>query len=296
MQTAHRFLGRVASLGLALLVAAGLAFPQSRQQMMQMQRDIAMLQVDIRELKSQHGERMAALEALMKQNLDTTTRLNQAIAVIERSVTQQGESVVKPVTSISTRVDSLATQFGALRDVVEALNTRLGRMQQQMEDIQNHLTTMPPPALDSGGGDNAGISSAETLYNSALTDFHRGNYDLAKAQFNDYLRFYPQSGRAAEAQYYLGDVAYQQQDYEDAIRNYDMVLERYPEGAKSPDAQYKKGLSLIVLNKLSEAAAEFRSVVEKYPNSNVAPNAQAKLEELQGAAEQKPSPTRRSAR
>jgi tol-pal system protein YbgF len=279
------------------LLSASVAFPQSKQQVMQMQRDLALLQVEVRELKSQQGERMAVLEELIKQNLETTGKLNQAIAVIERSVTQQAESVVKPVTSISSRVDALSGQVGGLRDAVEALNTRLSRMQQQLEDVQNHLTTLPPPSGETGGaGGNASVSSAQTLYNSALSDFHRGNYDLAQQQFQEYLQLYPQGGQAAEAQYYAGDIAYQQKNFDSAIKNYDMVLERYPEGSKSPDAQYKKGLALMMLNKLPEAAAEFRSVLEKYPNSNVAPNAQAKLEGLQGADSGKPSPTRRSAR
>jgi tol-pal system protein YbgF len=281
---------------MALPLAAGLSFAQNRQQV-EMQRDIAILQVEVRELKSQQGERFAVLEELIKQGLETTSRLNQAIAVIERSVSQQGDSVIKPVTSMSTKMDTMTSQVSALRDVVEALNTRMGRMQQQMEDIQNHLTTIPPPSTE--GGPAAGTTStgsAETLYNSALTDFHRGNYDLAQAQFGEYLRLYPQSGRAAEAQYYVGDIFYQKRDYPAAISNYDMVLERYPEGTKSPDAQYKKGLALLMLNKLPEAAAEFRSVVEKYPSSNIAPNAKAQLDELQSADQSKPSPTRRSSR
>ena len=101
-------------LALALPLTAGLSFSQNRQQV-EMQRDLAILQVEVRELKSQQGERFAVLEELIKQGLQSTSRLNQAIAVIERSVSQQGESVVKPVTSISTRMDTLSSQVSALR-------------------------------------------------------------------------------------------------------------------------------------------------------------------------------------
>jgi tol-pal system protein YbgF len=295
LRIAQRFFKQSVLFAMALPLAAGLSFAQNRQQV-EMQRDLAILQVEVRELKSQQGERFAVLEELLKQGLETTRKLNQAIAVIERSVSQQSDSVIKPVTSMSTRMDTMTSQLSALRDVVEALNTRMGRMQQQMEDIQNHLTTIPPPSIEGGAAATTSVGSAETLYNSALTDFHRGNYDLAQAQFSEYLRLYPQSGRAAEAQYYVGDISYQKRDYPAAISNYDLVLERYPEGTKSPDAQYKKGLALLMLNKLPEAAAEFRSVVEKYPSSNIAPNAKAQLDELQSADQSKPSPTRRSAR
>ena len=282
MRIAQCFFKQSLVLAMALPLTVSLSVAQNKQQVVQMQRDIAFLQVEVRELKSQQDKRFAVLEELIKQGLETTNKLNRSTALIERSILHQEESIAKPVTSISIRMDSLTSQVSGLRDVLEALNTRMSRMQQQVEDIQNHLATIPPPA--------------NALYNSALTDFHRGNYDLAQAQFNEYSRLYPQSSRAAEVQYYVGDISYQKRDYAAAISNYDMVLERYPDGTKSPDAQYKKGLALLMLNKLPAAAAEFRSIIDRYPNSNIAPNAQAQLNELQDADQSKPSPTRRSSR
>ena len=295
MRIAQCFFKQSLVLAMALPLTVSLSVAQNKQQVVQMQRDIAILQVEVRELKSQQDERFAVLEELIKQGLETTNKLNRSAALIERSILHQEESIAKPVTSINIRMDSLTSQVSGLRDVLEALNTRMSRMQQQVEDLQNHLATIPPPANDDSIG-NTGVSSAKTLYNSALTDFHRGNYDLAQAQFNEYSRLYPQSSRAAEAQYYVGDISYQKRDYAAAISNYDMVLERYPDGTKSPDAQYKKGLALLMLNKLPAAAAEFRSIIDRYPNSNIAPNAQAQLNELQDADQSKPSPTRRSSR
>jgi tol-pal system protein YbgF len=297
-----RFFQPAVVAALLVVASATLAYGQKKE-IIQMQRDLAILQVEVRDLKTQQGERIAVLEELIKQNLEASNKLNQALGVLERGLAKQGDSVVKPVTSISTQVDSLASQIGALRNAVEALNSRMGKVQQQVQDIQNHLTTLPPPSFGTGSETNAagtgpaaGVGSAEGLYNAALADYHRGSFETSKMQFDDYLKYYGTTLRAPEAQYYLGDIAYQQRDYASAIRNYDMVLERFPEGSKSPDALYKKGLALMMLNKLPEAAAEFRSVVEKYPNSNIAPNAEAQLAELQGGtAGQKPSPLGRTA-
>ena len=129
---------------------------------------------------------------------------------------------------------------------------------------------------------------------AALGDFHRGNYELSKVQFSDYLRDYSRTLRAVEAQYYLGAIAYSEEDYLEAVRNFDLVMERYQVATITPDAQYKKALSLMKLNRLDEAGSELRSLVERFPNSTVAPNAEAQLEELQSFTD-KPSPTRRSA-
>lgn len=284
-----------ASLVLLTLIASSPAFPASKE-MMSLQRDLSIMLMEVRQLKTQYGERMAVVEELTKQNLEATNKINQAMAVLERQMAKQSEGLVQPVTSMSTRVETMSGQFGALREAVEALNTRMSRIEQQVDDIKNHLTTLPPPSFDGGQPVEQGpdLSSAGTLFDAALGDFHRGNYELSKIQFDDYLRDYAGSLRAVEAQYYLGAIAYSGDDFIEAIRNFDLVLERYQVATITPDAQYKKALSLMKLNRLDEASAELRSLIQRFPNSTVAPNAEAQLEELRSFAG-KPSPTRRSA-
>ena len=288
-----------AALGLVWAVPA---FPVAKE-ILQLQRDMAQLHIELGQLKRQYFERMAVLEELMKQSLEETKRMTQRMAVIDRSIAQQGESMVKPVTSMSARVDTMAGEFDGLTAQMEALISRLSKVQREVADIKNHLTTLPPPGTGFDEGTLSpstnsappspmpNVAASETLFNAALMDFNRGNYELARQEFQDYLRDHGQSVRAVEAQYHLGALAYQQENFEEAIHNFDLVLERYPEGTITPDAQYKKGMSLMKLNRLDEAAGEFRTVVQRFPHSNIAPNADAQLKELQTYIE-KPSPTR----
>jgi TolA-binding protein len=295
LSASQRLIRSVVYLGLAALMGTGSLSAASRE-MLTLQRELSMVLIEVRQLKSQHGERMAVLEELTKQNLEVSNRMNQAMAVLERQVAKQSEALEQPVNSMSTRVENMSNDFRDLRTAVEAINTRVARVQQEIEDIKTHLTTLPPPSFEGEGAAPAGngLSSAGTLFDAALGDFHRGNYELSKVQFGNYLRDYSRSLRAVEAQYYLGVIAYSEQDYPEAIRNFDLVMERYQVATITPDAQYKKALSLMKLNRLDEADSELRSLVEQFPNSTVAPNAAAQLEELQGVSE-KPSPTRRSA-
>ena len=181
-------------------------------------------------------------------------------------------------------MNSLSGQFGAFRDAMEEMNSRMGKVQQQVEDIKNQVSTLPPPSMQGMEGEGLRGTSAETLFNSALTDYHRGTYESAEPQFQDYLKLYASTVRAAEAQYYLGAMAYQQENFENSVSHFDRVLERYPIGLISADAQFKKGLALLKLAKTAEAAKEFESVVEKFPNSNVAPAAEGQLLQLKGGS------------
>ena len=282
---------------LFLAVAPALA---QKKEIIQLQRDVAILQEVVRQVERQTGERFAVLENLLNQNLEASNKLNAAIALIERTQSQQTKEVVAPVASTNTKVDALQSQMSALRDAVEEVSARLMKVQQQVEDVKNQVTTMPPPSMgiDDGQGASAapGVTSAETIFNSAFSDYTRGNYQLARQQFQDYLKFYGNTVRAAEAQYYLGAVAYEDGDYTESVKHFDLVLERYPLGVVSADAQYKKGMSLLKLNRPEDAVREFQSVLERFPNSSVAANARGQLDQLQGGSSLKPSPTRRSSR
>ena len=213
---------RYVPLILLLAVSTGASFAQKKE-IIQLQRDMAILQEQVRQADrhvSQLGERMAVFENLLKQNLDTSNKLHQAVAVIERSISKQADAVVGPVTSISTQVDSLSGQFGALRDAVEEMNSRMGKVQQQVEDIKNTVSTLPPPSMEGMEGEGMSGTSAETLFNSALTDYHRGTYESAEPQFQDYLQLYASTVRAAEAQFYLGAIAYQLENFEDSVGHF----------------------------------------------------------------------------
>jgi tol-pal system protein YbgF len=288
LSTYPSFLALVA----ALTVPSMMPAQSTKDRLLEIQRDVALLQGAVVESDRGTGQKIAALEALMKQNLDAITKLNQALAVIESAVNRQTDQMVGPVVNTAAQVAALSAQFGGLRDAVEESNSMITRLQREVEDIKTTLTTLPPPSAYGAPEGETGASLGDDFFNQAQADFNRGNYDLAKAQFDDFLRLSAGSSRAPEAQYYLGAIAYNQESYDDAVRQFDLVLERYPVGLISSDALFKKALSLNILGKAPEATNEFRTLIERFPNSSVAPNAQGMLDEI-AAGRAKPSPVGR---
>lgn len=275
---------------LSLLLVASLA-PNAvgqRKEIVQLQRDMALLQDSLRQMQQETAERLVALEALVKQGIDKQDKLAAGQAVIERSVAALDDALTEPQRTTSAKVDSLTDQFTSLRATVEEMGSSIEDLQVDVRDIKTHLTTIPGPLEGEEGEEAAGIGGSDAIFEGAMNDYLRGNIDPARQGFMDYLALYPTHGKAAEAQYWLAETHYSAADFEEAARQFDQVYKRYPLSKSVPDSLYKLGMSLAKLRgREDEAAKAFESVLERFAESSVAPLARAELNSLQNA---KPSP------
>jgi len=278
------------------VLIAPLSFGASKE-IQELQRDVAMLQDQLRTMQKEFGDRLTT-QTLVQTTLDAVSRSNNLMNVMENkfneAMKQQQQSVAAPVLSVGTKLDQMSEDFRAVRESVLDMNTRMGKLDAKMADLQNLINTMrapapPPPGATSSDGLTAPAQSpagpppglsAETLYSNGFRDYMGGKYDLAMQEFTDYLKYFPTTTFASNAQYYIGDIYYRRQDYSNASQSFDAVLERYADGNKTPDALYMKGQSLMQLGKNDAAAAEFRDVVRRFPETDIAAKAKARLKEM----------------
>ncbi len=263
----------------------------------ELQRDLAMLQDQVRMLQSSMDMKVATMQTLVQQTLDSVNRTNTAMAVMENrfsdALKQQQQSVSAPVLSVTQKLDQMSEDFRAVRESVLDMNTRMGKLDAKMADLQNLINTMkappppPPPAPGTAPTDaqpQAGIGvpplSADVTYTNAYRDYSGGKYDLAMQEFSDYLKYYGKTELAPNSQFYIGEIYYHKQDYTDALQAYDAVLEHYPENNKTSDAHYMKGMSLLGLGKNDAAAREFRDVYTEYPDKEIGAKAKARLKDM----------------
>ncbi|MGH9794553.1 MAG: tol-pal system protein YbgF [Candidatus Acidiferrales bacterium] len=277
-----RILGVAAAF--ALLAAA---VPAQKKEVLQLQRDVQLLTLAQRELQRSVDEKHAVLKTLIEQQMDATSKLNTAISGLQKSMEDvQANS--------GARIDTMSTQVQALADNFEEVKVRLGRMSQQLSDAQAVIQSLdakvaggaPPMSSGNGaapapgGGAAVSAPSAETLYSNALRDFTGGKYDLSRQEFEDYIRFFPESDLASNARFYIGEINYAEKKYAEAIRDYDQVLERYPRSFKLADARLKKALALLQIGQKSSAQRELREVISRHPGTEAERRARAALREI----------------
>ncbi len=291
-----------------LLASIPLSFGASKE-MVELQRDVAQLQDQVRGLQKSLDQ----LTVMVQQTYNTGDKANTSIAVMQNNLSDAikrvQEMVAQPVLGLSTKVDAMSEDFRNLRETVNDLNTRIGKLDAKMTDLGNAITVIrqpaPPPATPGAPGTNglqtpagtgpAGASlppatagptappagmQAESLYSNAYRDYLGGNYDLALSEFNDYIKYFNETQFAPNSQFYIGNIYYKKQDYPNALQAFDAVLEHYSDNSKTPGAHYWKGKTLLAMGKRDAAAKEFREILSKYPDSDVAPSAKAELRSL----------------
>jgi tol-pal system protein YbgF len=262
------------------LLSPGLSLAASKE-IVELQRDVAQIQDQLRALQRSQDEKLSALTVLVQQSLDAANKANTSVAVLENNLRQnlrdQEKSVAAPVANVGTKIDQMSTDFQSLRESMADVAARLGKLQQQVLDLSNAAKTIQAPPPPGGGGmaSSGGPPpmSAESLYANAMRDRSGGKSDLALQEFRDYLKYFPNTDLAPNAQFYIGEIHYQLGDYDAAIQEFDTVLEKYPDNNKTADAMYMKGATLMKMGRRTQGAQEMRELIKKFPSSNLSEKA-----------------------
>ncbi|HEX4458304.1 MAG TPA: tol-pal system protein YbgF [Polyangia bacterium] len=118
------------------------------------------------------------------------------------------------------------------------------------------------------------------LYRSAYDDLRAGHHDEAARQFRDFVKRYPRHDYADNAQYWLGEVYYDQKRFDEAAPEFRAVVQRWPTGNKAPDAMLKLGFTLAAEGKTTEARTILRELPSAYPHTEAARLAEERLTQL----------------
>lgn len=142
---------------------------------------------------------------------------------------------------------------------------------------QNGAPAAQAPAANAAPGDPA----KEKLFYDAAFDLIKAK-DFAKADqaFSAFLRKYPTSQYAGNAQYWLGEVKLAQGDLQGAGRAFAQVSQGYPQHQKVADSLYKLADVEQRLGNAAKAKGILQQVVAQYPGTSAAQLAQRDLARL----------------
>jgi tol-pal system protein YbgF len=291
---------------LRIAVVAGLvvggatpAFAQ-RREMQQMAADIRILQEQTQLLQNALVGLTDALKAV-NSRIDEQTGLNR-----------------KAFADGKLQSDAMAGDLRVVRERVDDTNVRITSLSQEVEALRLAIpptATMMVPVTDPAAAGGAGVPGDPTagqpapgtgasasgttpapppitagspmrLYDTAWGDYTAGNFDLAIEGFNGYVRSFPRSESADNAQYYIGQSYFQRGKLAEAVEAFNRVIVTYPKSDVLGQAYFQRGLTYERLSQPDRARESYDYVLRNMGDSDAGRLAKQRLDALNRARPQ----------
>ncbi len=287
------------------LVAGLLALPAAPA--LAQRRELQQMAADIRILQEQTQLLQNAL-----------TSLTEALKAVNVRIDEQTGVTRKTFADAKLQADTMGSDIRVVRERVDDTNVRITALSQEVDSLRDAIASMPaptPPPTDplaaggvadpsaagatggtpavpvvppattpAAGGPNA--LSPSRLYDLAWADYTAGNYDLAVEGFSSYVRSFPRSEFADNAQYYIGESYYQRGKLAEAVDAFGRVISTYAKSDVAGQAYYKQGLCYERLNQPDRARQAYDYLVKNLGETDAGRLAKQRLDALNRARPQ----------
>lgn len=275
---------KLRSVVIAFLLLVPAASFAADKQLEGIQRDVALMQEDVRQLQRSFDQQIAILKTLTQQAVDNTTRISTSVGVVQTTlpteVKRQVDSALAPVAGLNTRLDQVSSQVQTLAEAMQALNASMQQVHSQLADLKNVVSAIqaapaPPP--------NASATPQvplDVLYQNAVRDMSGSKPDLALSEFADCVKWYHDDPQAASCLYYSGMIRYSRQEFDQAVQQFDAVLDQFPKSDRAAGAYFYKGLALLKMGQTADARKQFLAVIQQFPKAAEADRAREQMRAL----------------
>jgi TolA-binding protein len=275
----------MAILVLAVAIAVTTPADAANKEQQQMMADLRILQEQSQQMQNLLGS--------------LTGSLSDALKVVSARIDEQTNSNRKALADHKLVMDNLSNDVRVIRERLDDNNVRIGSLTQEVDALRQSMQMFggrPPLIASSDSGTPSGATgtasaapppmpvgmSPQKLWDGAYSDFTAGQWDLAIQGFDMYIKSFPKSDQADNAQVNIGNAYLNDGKPDKAVEAYDKAIRNYPGGDAVPEAYYKKGLALQNLRNLDGARAAWEYAVKTFPESDGGRMSKQRLDQLKG--------------
>jgi tol-pal system protein YbgF len=248
----------------------------------------------IETLSQRLADQQRQLSALQRENIEMKSRLEEqktASYLVDKRLKENNDLTAE----IQGRLQSVEIGLGEIKASLDEMKapaapaaTAMPPSRPAEASYEEAAAAVPEPsaAISPAEGEAkpvppvpSGALGSQELYGNAKKLLDAGRTGQAILEFEKYIREYPRSELAGNAQYWIGEAYYSQKEYGRAATEFQKVIRNYPQGGKVPDAHLKLGLSYMEMGQKTKGTAELKRLIAKYPDSTAASLARKKLAE-----------------
>ncbi|MCH8537629.1 MAG: tol-pal system protein YbgF [Alkalimonas sp.] len=215
--------------------------------------------------------------------------IEQRLESLERVVEARGNAQMR----MQEQLQQLLDEVSELRGQTEMHSFQLEEIVQRQRDIYQEIErrVASGPASTADTPTESSEAPAPTQYSSDVSEndaYDRAvqmvlrdrRYDAAITEFESFLRNYPNSMYAANANYWLGELVLRDSELSKAKTYFQRVVQNFSDSNKVPDALFKLGQIAERENNTDAAKRYFRQVTQEHANAPAARLAQGRLDSL----------------
>lgn len=250
----------------------------------------------------EHQQIMAELRMLQEQQsqlLRGIEGLNEQLRLITTKIDDQTGTTRKAFADQKLLIDGVAEASRILREKADDTNVRLSTMTQEMQSLRQTIASMPAPTVTAPvtTGDPGAVDptapptpappinpppnvSPTQMFDRVSADYAAGQYDLAIEGFQAFIRSFPTSPQADDAQLYIGNSYQYEGKFKEALQAYQKVITDYPQSDTVPNAWFKTGQTYENLQQPDLARKAYDTVIKQFPAVPEATLAKQRLDAL----------------
>ena len=247
----------------------------------------------------EHQQLMADIRMLQEQSQvlqNLLGQLNDALKGVNTRLDQQTEVSRKAMADQKLVIDNLSNDVRVVREKLDDNNVRLGSLSQEVDALRQAVqqciarpTAPLPESADAAvtpagtAGPSTGptvVASPTQMWDTAWADYTSGQYDLAVLGFDAYIKTFPKSDMADDAQVYICNAYLNDGKNDKAVEACDIAIRTYPKGNAIPEAYLRKGQAQLNLKDAAGARATWEALIRSFPDSAMAQMAQNRLNQL----------------
>jgi tol-pal system protein YbgF len=236
------------------------------------------------------------VSSLKRQIAAAVLAAEARIARLEDSIRNIG------VVELVRQLDQLNAEIARLRGQLEVMQNDNQQLQKRQRDFYLDLDSRlkplegggkPPASGDAGTAPTANAAPQATApprpptrdeqakelkaYDVASNLFRRNDFASAIDAFRAFLKDYPQSQLASNAQYWIGISYANLKDYRNALAAQEQVVVKHPQSPKAPDALLAIAAIQAEQGDTGSARNTLEDIIARFPSSDAAGKARTRL-------------------
>jgi len=191
-------------------------------------------------------------------------------------------NIARQQQELQREVERLRSDNEELNHTIEGLQSRLRSMYSDLDRrIQEIEKRGVAPAAAAAVSPVAGDSLAESkAYEHAFNLLRNKRYEPAIKAFDRFLKTYPNSEFADNAQYWIGEGYYVTRDFKAAAKSFNQLISTHPKSAKIADAHLKLGFSHYEMAEYKSARKSLGVVTKQHGKTTAARLAKERLDRM----------------